>query len=73
MKYPENPFTRAIAKGEKQIGIWASLVSPFAAEVLAPAGYDWALLDMEHAPNDYTNVLGPVSYTHLTLPTIYSV
>lgn len=58
MKYPENPFTRAIARGEKQIGIWASLVSPYAAEVLAPAGYDWALLDMEHAPNDYANVLG---------------
>ena len=58
MNYPKNPFTRAIAKGEKQIGIWASLASPYAAEVLAPAGYDWALLDMEHAPNDYTNVLG---------------
>lgn len=58
MAFPANPFTHALAAGEKQIGIWASLASPYAAEILAPAGYDWALLDMEHAPNDYTNVLG---------------
>ena len=58
MKLDSNPFTHAIAKGEKQIGLWVSLSSPFCAEVVAPAGYDWALLDMEHTPNDYFNVLG---------------
>lgn len=58
MKVEPNPFTRAIAKGDKQIGLWISLCSPFVAEVTAPAGYDWALIDMEHTPNDYFSVLG---------------
>jgi 4-hydroxy-2-oxoheptanedioate aldolase len=58
MKLEKNPFTHAIAAQEKQIGLWVSLTSNFAAEVTAPAGYDWALIDMEHSPNDYFSVLG---------------
>ncbi|NNE50838.1 MAG: 4-hydroxy-2-oxo-heptane-1,7-dioate aldolase [Sulfitobacter sp.] len=58
MKLEQNEFTRAIAAGKKQIGLWVSLASPFAAEVTAPAGFDWALVDMEHSPNDYFSVLG---------------
>lgn len=57
MNLPENRFKRAIARGEPQIGIWNSLCSEIAAEVLAPAGYDWALLDMEHSPSDLRTVL----------------
>lgn len=53
-----NPFTQALKLGEKQIGLWISLASNFTAEVVAPAGYDWALIDMEHSPNDYFSVLG---------------
>lgn len=58
MKLPANPFTRAIATGEKQVGLWISLCSNFAAEVVSTAGYDWALIDMEHSANDYFSVLG---------------
>lgn len=58
MHYPDNPFTQALRAQQKQLGIWISLSSPFAAEVTAPAGFDWALIDMEHAPNDYFSVLG---------------
>lgn len=58
MKLAENTFTHAIASGKKQTGIWISLASPFSAEVVAPAGFDWALIDMEHSPNDYFSVLG---------------
>lgn len=58
MQFPENPFTRAIAAGKPQVGLWISLSSAFAAEVTAPAGYDWVLIDMEHAPNDYFTTLG---------------
>ncbi len=58
MKLAPNPFTRAIRAGEKQIGLWVSLSSNFAAEVVAPAGYDWVLLDMEHSPNDLSSILG---------------
>ncbi|MCX7558757.1 aldolase/citrate lyase family protein [Sulfitobacter sp. F26204] len=58
MKLAANTFTRALAAGKKQIGLWISLSSPFASEVTAPAGFDWALIDMEHTPNDYFSVLG---------------
>ncbi len=58
MKLKPNPFTAGLKSGSKQIGLWVSLCNNFAAETVAPAGYDWALLDMEHAPNDLQIVLG---------------
>ena len=58
MQLAANPFTAALRAGEKQIGLWISLARNFSAEVVAPAGYDWALVDMEHSPNDYFSVLG---------------
>ena len=57
MQLENNPFTHALAAGEKQIGLWFTLCSNFAAEVVAPSGYDWVLVDMEHSPNDYFSVL----------------
>ena len=58
MNLPQNPFTRAIAAGKKQIGLWVTLSSNFTAEVVAPSGYDWVLIDMEHSPNDLNSVIG---------------
>ena len=58
MQMPANPFTRALADGRPQIGLWVTLSDNFSAEVIAGAGYDWVLLDMEHSPNDYFSVLG---------------
>lgn len=58
MQLPENAFKRAIASGTPQIGLWISLCSNFAAEIVAPSGYDWVLMDMEHSPNEVGTVLG---------------
>lgn len=58
MELKTNPFTHAIATGDKQVGLWVSLCSNFAAEVIAPSGYDWVVIDMEHSPNDYLSTLG---------------
>ncbi|MGI9522063.1 MAG: HpcH/HpaI aldolase family protein [Hyphomicrobiaceae bacterium] len=58
MKLAPNPFTQAIRSGNKQIGLWVSLSSSFAADVVAPTGYDWVLLDMEHSPGELASVLG---------------
>src|SRR5690554_4195262 len=58
MKLPKNTFKAAICEGRPQIGIWSSLCSNIAADVLGTAGYDWALVDMEHSPNDMMSVLG---------------
>lgn len=58
MKLASNPFTQALKQGTQQIGLWVSLCSPFAAEVVAHSGYDWVLVDMEHSPNDLNSVMG---------------
>ena len=58
MKLTSNKFNHAMATGEKQLGLWISLSHHFAAEVVADAGYDWVLIDMEHSPNDYFSILG---------------
>jgi len=51
--YPfPNSFRRDLRAGKTLIGCWASLGSPITTEVLGLAGFDWILLDAEHAPND---------------------
>ncbi len=57
MEVPRNAFKRAIAAGRRQIGFWLSLGSPAVAELLAGAGYDWVLIDTEHAPNELPDVV----------------
>jgi len=54
---PVNAFKRALAAKRAQIGLWCSLSSNYAVEAVAGAGFDWLLLDMEHSPNDLTDVL----------------
>lgn len=58
MDLPVNRFREAIAEGRAQIGLWCTLSTGFAAEVVADAGFDWLLLDTEHSPGDVLTVLG---------------
>lgn len=57
MKTPENTFKKALAGSRVQIGLWQALADPYAAEICAGSGFDWLLLDGEHAPNDLKSVL----------------
>lgn len=57
MDLPQNPFKRALKAGRTQIGLWSSLASNYSVEVIAGAGFDWLLLDQEHAPNDLESVV----------------
>ena len=52
-----NPFKQALAARRPQIGLWLSLAHPYAAEVCATAGFQWLLIDGEHAPNDVRSTL----------------
>ncbi|MDO6386504.1 MULTISPECIES: 2-dehydro-3-deoxyglucarate aldolase [unclassified Uliginosibacterium] len=52
-----NSFKRRLQEGEKLIGCWQQLTSPFSVEVIGLAGFDWMLLDAEHAPNDMQNLV----------------
>jgi len=52
-----NPFKAALAQRKKQVGFWLSMADPYLAEVSATAGFDWLLIDGEHAPNDLRSIL----------------
>jgi 4-hydroxy-2-oxoheptanedioate aldolase len=52
-----NSFKTALAERRAQIGLWLSMAAPYLAEVSATAGFDWLLVDGEHAPNDVRSTL----------------
>lgn len=54
---PGNPFKKALAAKLPQVGLWLSMADPYLAEVSATAGFDWLLIDGEHAPNDLRSTL----------------
>ena len=57
MATPDNLFKQALRAGRRQIGLWLGLADPYAAEVCADCGFDWVLIDGEHAPNDLRQML----------------
>lgn len=57
MDLPANPFKAALKQGRRQIGCWLSLADASAAEIAATAGFDWLVIDGEHAPNDLRSIL----------------
>lgn len=57
MDLPKNHFKVALKAKEPQIGLWASIPSSYTAEVIAGAGFDWILLDTEHAPSDIETIV----------------
>jgi 4-hydroxy-2-oxoheptanedioate aldolase len=56
MDLPVNAFKGALREGRPQIGLWSVLANASVAELLGASGYDWLLIDMEHAPNELTGV-----------------
>ncbi|WP_229482849.1 2-dehydro-3-deoxyglucarate aldolase [Massilia horti] len=47
-----NRFKRDLREGKVLIGCWATLANPNTTEILGLAGFDWLMLDGEHAPNE---------------------
>jgi 4-hydroxy-2-oxoheptanedioate aldolase len=58
MELRRNAFKHAIAAGQLQIGLWCSLCSNIAADIVRDSGFDWLLLDTEHSPNEIPDLLG---------------
>ncbi|MEX3008009.1 aldolase/citrate lyase family protein [Hoeflea sp. TYP-13] len=56
MPAPLNPFKEALKKDELQLGCWLSMSEGYVAEMSATAGFDWLLIDGEHAPNDLRSI-----------------
>ena len=57
MPAPHNPFKAALKAGKPQIGCWLGLADPYISEISAGAGFDWLLIDAEHAPNDLRSII----------------
>ena len=57
MPAAKNLFKQALAEGRPQIGLWLGLADPYAADLCAGAGFDWLVIDGEHAPNDIRSTL----------------
>jgi 4-hydroxy-2-oxoheptanedioate aldolase len=60
-----NAFKHAIAEGKLQIGLWSSLCSNIAAEIVSDSGFDWLLLDTEHSPNEIPGLLSQLQAVEL--------
>jgi 4-hydroxy-2-oxoheptanedioate aldolase len=56
MQTPVNPFKQALKNKQAQIGLWLGLANAYSAEICALAGFDWLLIDGEHAPNDLRSI-----------------
>lgn len=54
-----NPFRQMLkaAGGHPPVGTWISSASPVMAEAVGHAGFDWAVVDMEHSPAGTMEVL----------------
>ena len=50
MDLPINHFKRALKIGKPTYGLWMGLPDTICAEIGASAGFDWVLIDAEHAP-----------------------
>ena len=57
MDLPRNEFKRQLARPGVTYGLFSGLVDPAAAEVISGAGFDWMLIDGEHAPHDLRSIL----------------
>ena len=56
MHTPVNPFKQALKDKRPQIGLWMGLANAYTAEICALAGFDWLVIDGEHAPNDLRSI-----------------
>ena len=54
---PPNAFRADLLACKPLVGCWVSLSNPMTAEVLGLAGFDWLLIDGEHAPNDVSTLV----------------
>lgn len=48
-----NPVKERLLKREPTIGAWLQGANSVTAEVMAKAGFDWLMVDMEHGPGDF--------------------
>ncbi len=58
MPAPHNTFKKALKDGKTVFGCWLGLADTYSTELMGTAGFDWLVIDGEHAPNDLRSILG---------------
>jgi len=61
MPAPLNRLKHRLATGETLYGCWVGMADAYAAEMAATCGFDWLLIDGEHAPNDLRTTLAQLA------------
>src|SRR4051812_17628244 len=56
-----NRFKDRLAKGDAQLGSFASLCAPATCEAMACHGFDFVMIDLEHTPNDISNMVAQLT------------
>ncbi len=72
MQTPINTFKQALRNRQAQVGLWVSLANSSSTEICAGAGFDWLLLDCEHAPNHLQSILAQLQ-TIAAYPTTQAI
>ena len=57
MKNPKNLFKAGLTAGQRQLGIWNTIGGNTVPELLGGSGFDWVLVDCEHAAIETVEVL----------------
>jgi 2-dehydro-3-deoxyglucarate aldolase/4-hydroxy-2-oxoheptanedioate aldolase len=52
----ENIVKTKLKNGQKTVGGFLQTLSPVSAEILSQCGFDWLIVDLEHAPGDFANL-----------------
>jgi len=65
---PTNRFRAGLESGRTQYGVWLGIPDPTVAEIMAGAGFDWLLIDHEHAVFELRDV-----FSHLQAMAAYDV
>lgn len=61
MPAPINRFKSGLRQNRLQVGFWLAMANAYTAEMAAGSGYDWLLIDAEHAPNDLPLISAQIS------------
>jgi 4-hydroxy-2-oxoheptanedioate aldolase len=61
MPAPHNTLKHRLATGEVLHGCWLGIAEAYVAEIAATCGFDWLLIDGEHAPNDIRSLSGQLA------------
>ena len=61
MPAPLNRLKHRLGNGETVFGCWLGMADAYAAEMAATCGFDWLLIDGEHAPNGLRSTMAQLA------------